>query len=184
MKKIIMLGLIFLSIFFMIRNSEENIDEELIEAVASDDIKEVKRLIKKGANVNARHEIFEMSVLHFAMKSGSESEAIVHLLIENGADLNALDGSGRTVLYSALLVHQNGLAEVLIKSGADIDIAPKKGGPPLHFAVENGNINLVKLMIKNGANVNVRDKNGETALDLAAKKKRNDIVELLSSKMK
>jgi ankyrin repeat protein len=64
--------------------------------------------------------------------------AVVKLLIDQRADVNAQDSAGRTAL---MLVAEEGIGAT---SGNQADIA--------------------RLLLSNGANVNVRDNNGDTAL--------------------
>ncbi|WP_297457070.1 ankyrin repeat domain-containing protein [Persephonella sp.] len=82
-KSSIFLGLIFLFIFsFSFANS--NLNQQLIEAVKKNDLQQVKKLIKNGADVNFKDKK-GFSVLHYAAYFGDIK--LVKYLVEKGADV-------------------------------------------------------------------------------------------------
>ena len=58
---------------------------------------------------------------------------IVHLLIQYGADVNAIDEE-RTALHSAVSRDQEDTAKLLIGYGANVNAAMDNGDTPLHVA--------------------------------------------------
>jgi len=66
--------------------SEASQNEEMLEAVWSNDTKKLKELVKAGVNVNARNEC-GWTPLHYAVGGGHLE--IVKLLLKSGADVNA-----------------------------------------------------------------------------------------------
>jgi ankyrin repeat protein len=112
--------------------------------------KTVKVLLSAGADFRLRSK-FQATALHYAISCPSEQ--LIKLLLEKGANLNALDGSGSTPLITA------------IKYGDHLD-----------------NMRLlknIKLLLEYGADVDVRDNFGKSALDYAAAQDRWEAVELL-----
>ena len=122
--------------------------------------------------------------------TGKDSLAIVQLLINEGADIDAGDKDGRTALIRAVLVGNTGVIKFLINEGADIDAGDKDGRTALMQAVLIGNTRVIKFLINEGrANVDAIDNNGKTALQLVEERlsaerkvsenKQTEIVNLL-----
>ena len=63
----------------------------LIQAAEAGDMAEVQRLLRRGAEVDARDDCRWTAMMKAA---GNGHSAIVRLLLEHGADVNALDKGG------------------------------------------------------------------------------------------
>ncbi len=87
------------------------------------------------------------------------------LLIEDGADLNAIDKFGRTPLLSA--IDHPEVALMLLYSGADPNLPRSGASRPLDLAVSDGNVRLVEALLKAGADPTWKNDSGKTALDEA-----------------
>jgi ankyrin repeat protein len=75
-------------------------DEQLIKASEAGDFRNVKRLVRKGTNVNTVNNEYGSTPLHYASWKGHKT--IVKWLIHNGADVNAVDTrNGCTPLHYA-----------------------------------------------------------------------------------
>ena len=81
-------------------------------------------LIRRGANVNARRPERLDTPLHFASNAD-----VAGVLIEHGAEVEALDWSGRTPLHWAAQFGLVDVADLLIQSGAGVDRQGKTGRP-------------------------------------------------------
>lgn len=91
-------------------------------------------------------------------------------LIDQNADINALESRGRTALDIAILNNSYAAAETLIKSRADLLIAADQhGNNPLHVASVNGNAAIVSLLLKHAPKILVDqpDTSGNTPLMMA-----------------
>ncbi|MGO8945458.1 MAG: ankyrin repeat domain-containing protein [Syntrophobacteraceae bacterium] len=109
-----------------------------------------------------------------------EKNLILQALLDEGADVNAKDSSGGTVL---MLASRNGYKEVvqaLLDKGADVNAENSDGGTALMDASTNGHKEIVELLLARGANVNTEDIGGETASSHASMKGHKGIVKLLS----
>ncbi|KAE8386173.1 ankyrin repeat-containing domain protein [Aspergillus alliaceus] len=66
-------------------------------------------------------------------------------MIDQGADINAVDKDGRTPLHDAIRVGVENVACLLIDRGADINATDKDGRTPLHDAALNESEMLLRL---------------------------------------
>ena len=105
---------------------------------------------------------------------------LVKILLEAGADVEAVGTFDRTPLARACDGNAVEIMQILLDKGADIN---KKravdGGTVLMSAAANGRTEAVKLLLKKGADVNIKDGRGFTALTYAKIWKRKDVIDLL-----
>ena len=145
-------------------------DEKLLYACENGLYKEVKKLISTRllvfnhppkANINVRNKS-EWTPLHLAIEKGFYE--IAKMLIEKGADVNAINNRGRAPLH----FNENlQILKLLIEKGANINEKDKETGwTPLHFAVIRPNMEIVESLIANGADVNAKSFDGSTPLHL------------------
>ncbi|BEU15928.1 hypothetical protein wHmcTK_11110 [Wolbachia pipientis] len=150
-------------------------------AVRSGNLAEVKILLKKGADVNAKDETYFMTPLHYATVYGHKE--IVELLIEKGADVNAKDETDFTTLHYATVYGHKEIVELLIEKGADVNAKDETDFmTPLHYATVYGHKEIVELLIEKGADVNAKDETDFTPLHYATVYGHKEIVELLIEK--
>jgi len=124
----------------------------------------VTALIAHGADALAKQGRFEYTALHYACDGrnagdGKDEAAIITLLLDKGANVNATDRNGQTPLHRACSV---AVAQLLLDHGADINARDASGRTPLFHI-----INLKELAtcyLAHGADVNARDKDGRTIL--------------------
>lgn len=84
---------------------------------------------------------------------------IVELLLENGADVNAMAIGGAdlrefTPLHWSVMIGNTGLAKLLLHYGANVNSCSYPNAMPLHFAAYLGYTDLAELLINKGADVN------------------------------
>lgn len=89
---------------------------------------------------------------------------ILPLLFEKGADVDATDKGGRTLLHRACLKVDAALVRILLAAGADIERRTNVSHTPLSCAVIAGDVDIMDVLIDHGAHVDVRDKYGYTLL--------------------
>ena len=139
--------------------------------------------IERGADVNARFEYRlggasqpgGSTPLHFA-SAWARDPAIVPLLVQAGADVNARNGSGGSPLHSAARNTEDpALVLALVEAGAELDAWTSRGYhgddgvTPLHEAVIGGRPSVVAALLAAGADVHARDsEDGPTPLHDAA----------------
>ena len=101
-----------------------------------------KIFVKYGADVNARIRICLSTPLHIAARSGHFES--VQLLLENGAQINALDYEQNTPLHLAAKLGYHEIVEILLKYGARKDLKNEANLIPLSL------VQAYKFFLKNG----------------------------------
>jgi ankyrin repeat protein len=101
--------------------------------------------------------------------------ACVRALLEQGADLNAVDGLGRTPLMVALEAGQEDLARVLLQLGASSSGARAADGRGVLHIVADSELGasvpeVVEMLVASGADPEALDRAGDSALVVAARR--------------
>ncbi|MCM3595996.1 ankyrin repeat domain-containing protein [Metabacillus idriensis] len=91
----------------------------------------VKVLLNKGADINASSHsklsfIPSNTALHAAI-AGKQSPKLIHLLLRNGADVNAIDSDGHAPIQTAAFEGNAEVANLLIHNGADVTLNGGQG---------------------------------------------------------
>ncbi|MHC4752373.1 MAG: ankyrin repeat domain-containing protein, partial [Planctomycetota bacterium] len=159
--------------------AETKTDTSLHKAAVGGDIEQVKMLISKGTDVNAKDES-GMTTLHRVSNQGQKD--IAELLIAKGADIEAKNNDGRTPLHIASHQGQKEVAEMLISKGADINAKDNGGRIPLYLAAGQGHRDVAELLIAKGADIDTKNNMDRTSLYIAARRGHRDVVELLIAK--
>ena len=126
-------------------------------------LEEIKELLKKGADVNAKDKFGRTALMKAAIIGQLD---VVKYLVEHGADLEAKDGYGSTALMMSATWGELDVVKCLAEHGADLEAKDGDGRTALIIAAKKG-VELVKYLVENGVDVNASDKNGKTALDIA-----------------
>ena len=112
-----------------------------------------------------------------AVRSGDH--AAVGSLIEDGADVNAPEADGATVLHWAVRWDDPESVDLLLRAGANADAANAYGVTPLSLACINRSAPLVARLLEAGADPNAATSMGETALMTCARTGNADAVTAL-----
>jgi uncharacterized protein len=108
------------------------------------------------------------TALHLAVFG--EQQAAVRLLIDDGADVDAIAASAIArvaPLGTAAFVRSEALARVLLDAGADPNGGEEGGFTALHSAAQSGDAPLVRLLLERGADPTRAAADGTRPLDLA-----------------
>mgnify|MGYP000577097938 CR=1 FL=1 len=159
----------------------------LHEAVKTDDLNLIAKLLAHGANIDERDERGD-HVLHIAVKRRLPN--VVQMLLAHGADSNVRDIRGDSPLHMACWRSwewDNGrktIAELLLLHGAHVnarntvnifvdddederhDVAAG-GSTPLHFAVDWATIDAIELLLSHGADISIQEGEGYSSLHWA-----------------
>ena len=143
---------------------------------------EIKELLKKGADVNAKSCYWSETALFGAAYKG-EIDA-VKCLAQNGADLNAKDEDGLTALMMAARWGNLDVVKYLVEHGADVNAKGEDGRTALMYVASSGCLEVVEYLVVNGADLEAKNKSGRMALDIARKCGKADCVEFLEEAQK
>lgn len=154
-------------------------DLPLNEAARKGQVEEVARLIKAGADVNARDKVMQSTALYCALDSGKTE--IIDLLLQAGADINAKDIVGCTPLNYAVRSRTPDMALYLIDKGADVNIRPtvERCASTAENAIVSGHLALVERLIKAGLDLKIRNAGNRSLLHAAVVKSTREMVSLL-----
>jgi ankyrin repeat protein/mono/diheme cytochrome c family protein len=147
----------------------------------------VRRLVQKGADVNARitkeprdgnrNQLNRIGGTPFLMAAKSDDVPLMRVLLENGADASLTTNRGTTAVMAAAGVgiwapgenpgtHEEALAAVklaLEAGGGKVNDVDQDGETALHGAVYRGGaIPVIQFLIDKGATLDVKNKKGWT----------------------
>jgi ankyrin repeat protein len=96
------------------------------------DISFIENLIQKGADVNYKDTSDGLTSLHYAISCGSDD--VTRVLIEKGADVNAIADDGTTPLILAAKNDSVFIAKLLLEKGADVNWRDMKKKSAMSYA--------------------------------------------------
>jgi ankyrin repeat protein len=121
----------------------------LHDAIFSNRLEFANRLIEGRADLNAPRLEKLQKPLHVA--TTCRNRTAVELLLEKGADVDAVNGSGLTPLIIASRRNDIELVCLFLDRGADVNKSSDRGWTPLYYAATEGNYAVTSLLIKHGA---------------------------------
>lgn len=123
--------------------------EAFVSEIIGRDLEKVAMFIEAGIDVN---EAFDgMSPIVWLASQRRGSCEIAQLLIDNGADVNAVDQDGISAIRMAVFNAHKELLQLLIANGANLNAVDQDGLTELDMAVYHGRKELAQLLIENGA---------------------------------
>ena len=152
----------------------------------------INRLIKMGANVNAKSSDAKWTALMSASANGFYD--IAEVLIAGGADINAQQAGGWNSLMIAAQAGHTSLVQLLLQHHATVfdrkdqiltDLRTAKnsdvpdGAVPLIGATLGGHADIVSLLLQHGAKTETRTSSGKTPLMIAAARGDKTVLDIL-----
>jgi len=155
------------------------VEDTLLTASLRGDVKAVKEFIKKGANVNEKDNNGFTILMLTARQNNPE---IIKLLLDAGADMNAVSGEATfdgkyTALALAAGNNQVENIKLLLAAGAKVNVKDLRQNTPLHYAANNEE--MTKMLLAAGADVNAKGEDENTPLMMAAKAGNVKVAKLL-----
>ena len=138
----------------------------------------VRALIKHGADVKATSRKDNETPLHQA-----DIEEVARVLLEYGADTNALEVRNRTPLHFRSELGPVGVVRVLLEHGADPNARDVDNATPLHLASGSGHreelLDVVRLLLQHGSDIHALDNEGRTPFMRATEGYRRRMMQIL-----
>lgn len=155
----------------------KRLNRELLNAVVMRDTVQVRELLSIGADVGARDSEHDETPLILAAKFADL--AMVQLLLDTRAEINARDDKGRTALFFAQISSE--VFKLLLQAGADPHARDNEGNTILMTTVSSSpTLSEVDELLQLGIDASHQNENGETAVELADQLGLAKIVERLT----
>lgn len=188
-------------------NDKSPVDLTLLEKSAENSAKIMQMIIDKVDKKLINDSLEGKTPLIIAV--GNSYIDTAKILIENGADVNAVDIEGWSALSYAVnngdieiakLLLENkvkikdelliaikspivessiNIMKLLIDNKANINYTDENGFSPLNMAIESGDMELTKFLITNGANVNSLMQDGVSLIGYAIAQNNMDLLQIL-----
>ncbi|KAF5975663.1 putative ankyrin repeat protein [Fusarium bulbicola] len=150
----------------------------LAASAANEDV--LRLLLDASPDLETRdHETLRTALHWAAFRNMPDS---VELLLQHGADIEAIADSFKTPLYVASAKGYLGVVQRLLEKGADTKAPdPILEQPPLSVAAEHGHEDVVRFLLAHGAKVEAKDFHGHTARDEDLDQGHTEIAKLLET---
>ena len=136
----------------------------LFKAIRNGDEKMTRLLVEYAAK-QRDHDL--TTALHIA--SSYPKSSVIRVLLDYGANIDALDRSHQTPLYVAALEGHAKIVKLLLEEGARCNTITLEGQSPLYKAAGRGKDDVVFHLLRYGADASIgRGRHGETAIYKAA----------------
>jgi ankyrin repeat protein len=154
---------------------DDNRAELMAIAASKGKFENLNLMISNGFNCDAYYR--GDPILYWAMQSASLD--IIRLLHKHGADINAINGEGKTPIFDASGFGLADILEYLISHGACIDKATSDGTTPLIIASCYNQIDVTRILLSHNCDIDAKTTGGITALLYAVVYGNVEIVRLL-----
>ena len=122
----------------------------------------VKALIGRGANVNKNT---RGPLLFQALRQ--DLDPTLNTLLDAGADINAKDSSGDSIVSAAIQNKKKAFFDALVAKGAALDVPGSGGTTPLMIATTSSDGYFFDRLLELNSGLNLADERGDTALFFA-----------------
>ena len=129
--------------------------------------------------VNATENLNRTPLMYACFYSGRLDN--IKMLMQNGADIQARDCDGSTVLHFASRNSNQEVVEFLLKlNEISVNATDNLNQTPVLFACfDGGRLDNMKMLIQNGADIQASSSNGSTVLHFASRYSNHEVLEFL-----
>jgi ankyrin repeat protein len=148
--------------------------DTIYDAVRTNSLSRLRPLVATAADANVRDEEQSTPLMYAAAVGSTDA---VKLLLDNGADVNAQNGTGLTALMFASTDLPK--TRLLLDRGANPNLASKLGRTPLFLAaMSQRSADIVRALVGKGADLKTKDTFGNTFLMAAASGNDTDTIRI------
>ena len=171
---------------------------DILEAAAVGNTASIQRHLKQGTSIETKDEYGRTAL----MQASNHCE-VVEFLLNNGANVNSVDSSGKTALIFSVFAGNLRTTQLLLTRGADAQLRDTSGKLPVTYAWEASNYEMlqvfydaepkfdlalaavfgeletIKEILREGGNIDKKNEFGETALTAAIGRDNIDVTEYL-----
>lgn len=159
--------------------------KDVFQSIQSGDVSRLDQMLEAHPQLANMENADGLTPLGYAAHFGNK--AAVQVLLNNGADVNAVSQSkisyipSNTALHAAIAGERNeDVIQLLLTHKAQTTIFDSNGHTCLHAAAfHSDNLAIIRLLIEHGADVNAKIEGGETVLSLAINQGNHNTAELL-----
>jgi len=139
---------------------------DIYQVLKDGNVSRVRELLETYDDVTERDIAYGRNALHIVAMCGHFD--VAKLLVQNGADVKAVDKKKQTSLHFASSNGHVDVAKLLIQNGADVNAVTKTNWTSLHYVTRHGHVDVAKLLIQNGSDVNAVNKDNNSVLYFAS----------------
>jgi len=154
-------------------NDEGLIVQLLAARVKREDKKAIKKIVKNNSKLLNRPQI--VGTLPLASVVENNDLLMLSWMLKQGANINATDNDGDTVLFNAISLEDTFMLKFLLEHKADPHCPNHENVTPLFIAIENDKTQAAELLIRYGADITYIDDN-DTPLSLAVSKGQLSVI--------
>ena len=125
----------------------------------------MERMLREGANVNARNRLGETALVVVLKKDRTD---LAQALLAAGADVNVAAVNGITPLMAAAYGGHTDMVRILLDKGSAVGATDQLKKNAMTYAAGEGHTAVVKLLLARGVDPNAAYEHGLTALMWAA----------------
>lgn len=128
------------------------------------DLKKARLIIRPQRQTARLNPVCDQELLQYASR---KDWLMVRYSILDGANPNAVEDDGTTLLMRAATFDKSSLCELLLQKGALIHVQDQNGWSALHHAAFRVAGDTCRVLLEHGANIHLKDNQGETSFDVA-----------------
>ncbi|KAG1957473.1 60 kDa lysophospholipase [Pimephales promelas] len=150
----------------------------LNSSAAEDDYLGLEEHLREDADISCGDER-RRTPLHVA--AGEGYERTVHFLLQQGADVNAVDRDGITPLRDAIYAKSLEVVKLLVSAGACLETSSEELGAEMCYLASLGDTEQMEAFKTAGVSLNVSDVHGRTPLHVAVCTNQPEVVKFCIS---
>ena len=154
-------------------NDDFLIAQLLATRIERGDMVAVKKIVKDNPKLLSHQQVVGTLPLATIVKNNDPEQ--MKWMLNQGANINATDSDGYSLLFFALEFQNTSMLEFLLSNGANPNCPNHESITPLIAAIANGRTKAAELLIKYGADLTWTDE-GDTALTLAVSEGQLSVV--------